>query len=221
MRPDDRTPLADLPLLAVDLETSGLTPEKDRMLAMGFVPVDGDRIELAGARRLILRAEDGPGEAVTIHRLTHDDLADGVPPATALAELREALEGRALLAHHAPFDVAFLRAAYGAVGQEPPSPPVVCTLDLQRRLLVRGGEPLVPGGLRLWRARHRYGFAAVPAHDALSDALACAELYLAQVAELDPDRTLTLRHVRRHASWWRTAWRGWRGRARRLRARTA
>jgi len=212
--PDDHTPLADLPLLAVDLETSGLSPERERVLAVGFVPVDGSRISFSGARRLVVRDDAGPGDAVTIHRLTHDDLASGVPLGEALAELRTALAGRALLAHHVAFDLAFLRAAFRSVGEEPPALRVVCTLDLQRRLLARRGEELAPGVLRLWRARRRFGLAAAPAHDALGDALACAELYLAQVAELDPTGRLTLRHVRRHDTRLRTAWRRWRGRVR-------
>lgn len=215
MTPDDRTPLADLRLLAVDLETSGLSPERERVLAVGFVPVDGHRIDLARARRLVIRDDGGPGDAVTIHRLTHDDLADGVPLGEALSELRAALAGRALLAHHAPFDLAFLGAAYRSIAEEPPALRVVCTLDLQRRLLTRRSEPLAPGALRLWRARQRFGLATAAAHDALGDALACAELYLAQVAELDPAGRLTLRQVRRHDTRLRTTWRRWRARARR------
>ena len=44
------------------------------------------------------------------------------------------------------------------------------------------------GALRLWTARERYGLPAGRPHDALGDALACAELYLGQVAELGRDR---------------------------------
>src|SRR5690606_23281686 len=141
-----------------------------------------------------------PGEAVTIHGLTHDDLEEGRPLAEVLAELREALTGRAFLAHHAPFDVAFLEAAFGLVGERPPEPPVVCTLVLQRRLLSRHGE-IPRGALRLWRARAGYGLAPAKAHDALNDAIACAELYLAQSAELTVGAEPRLRDVRLLETW--------------------
>ena len=52
--------------------------------------------------------------------------------------------------------------------------------------------------MRLWTARERRGLPVYRAHEALTDALACAELYLAQRAELEaqsPGTTLTLRHV--------------------------
>jgi DNA polymerase-3 subunit epsilon len=196
--PDDSTSLDVLPLLAVDLETTGLSPARDRILAVGWIPVNGTRIDLSGARRYVVRQND-PGAAVTIHGLTHDDLEAGRPLAEVLAELRHALSGRALLAHHAPFELAFLDAAFRAAGRDPVRPPGVCTLELQRRLLTRNGE--VPGdALRLWRARERHGLPSTKAHDALGDALACAELYLAQVAELGAGGPLCLGDVRRRES---------------------
>jgi DNA polymerase-3 subunit epsilon len=197
--PDDKTSLDELPLLAVDIETTGLSPARDQVLAVGWVPVDGNRIDLSGARRHVVRRDD-PGEAVTIHGLTHDDLEAGQPLADVLAELRQALSGRVLLAHHAPFELAFLDAAFRDVGEQPIRPPAVCTLELQRRVLTRHGD-VHHGALRLWRARDRHGMPATKAHDALGDALACAELYLAQAAELGASGPLCLRDVRRRESW--------------------
>jgi len=60
------------------------------------------------------------------------------------------------------------------------------------------GEDLPPGALRLSTARAHVGLPRYAAHEALTDALACAELYLAQRAELEaerPETALTLRHV--------------------------
>lgn len=199
MTPDDRTSLDELSLLAVDLETTGLSPARDHVVAVGWVPVDGGRIDLSGARRHVVRRDD-PGEAVTIHGLTHDDLEEGRPLAEVLSELEAALAGRALLAHHAPFELAFLDAAFRSAGERVTLPPAVCTLELQRRLVARHGE--VPrGALRLWSARARHGLPVTQAHDALADALACAELYLAQTAELGAGGPLRLRDVRRHEPW--------------------
>ena len=203
MTPADDCPAARLPLLSVDLETTGLSPDRDRVLAIGWVPVTGDRIELAGARRVLVDHDD-PGAAVAIHGLTHDDLAQGLSLRDALRQLDEALAGRALLAHHAPMDVGFLETAHRSVGESPPVVPVVCTLRLERRSLTRGGAELTPGALRLWRSRRRRGLPTVRAHDALGDAVAAAELYLAQVAELEASgRSVTLGDLRLQEHWWR------------------
>ena len=193
------TPLADLGLLAVDIETTGLDPRRDRVLSIGWLPVDGGRVVLGGAGRVVVHDVEGVGQSATVHGLTDDRLAGGVPLEDAVARLLVALTGRVLLAHFARIETGFLTAvcerAWGA------SMPcvVVDTLDLERRAVtgVWGSEP-APGAMRLWTARERRALPAYRAHEALTDALACAELYLAQRAELQartPETTLTLRHV--------------------------
>ena len=47
--PGPRASLADLPMLAVDVETTGLSPRDNRLLSIGWVPIDGGTITLAGA----------------------------------------------------------------------------------------------------------------------------------------------------------------------------
>ena len=72
--------------------------------------------------------------------------------------------------------------------------PAVCTLVLHDRLINRGFDDEAKANeLRLWNARGRYGLPIYRAHNALVDALACAELYQAQVAELGDQRPQTLR----------------------------
>jgi DNA polymerase-3 subunit epsilon len=198
--PDDALPLAEVPLLALDLETTGLDLRRDRVLSAGFVPVDGLRIELGGARHLVVRDGGGVGQSATVHGLTDDVVAAGEPLEDVVAAVLEALRGRALLAHFARIEVGFLdavcRRAWGAG-----FPCVVVdTLELERRAHANPWAPPaeVVGGLRLFGARERRGLPPYPAHHALLDALACGELYLAQAADLvaaSPRTSPTLRHV--------------------------
>lgn len=205
--PARSTPVDELPLLAVDLETTGLDPRRDRVLAMGFVPVDGDRIVLGGAASVLVRSEpdgdddDGVGQSATVHGLTDDRVAGGVSVEQALDLLFDALTGRVLLAHFSQVEVEFLgrlcRSTHGV------APPLVAvdTLGLQRRVAGAGIDSdftadSSPEDLRLWGARQRYGLPRYRAHDALVDAVACAELYLAQVAELGERGARTLRDLR-------------------------
>jgi DNA polymerase-3 subunit epsilon len=198
--PEDGAPLAELPLLAIDLETTGLDPRRDRVLSVGFVPVDGHRIRLGGARHLIVRDEAGVGQSATVHGLTDDVVAGGVPFDEVVAEVLAALRGRALLAHFARIETGFLDAACRLRwGQGLPCV-VVDTLELERRAHANPwGPPADVGGLRLFRARERRGLPQYKAHHALVDALACGELYLTQVAELEARSATaspTLRQVR-------------------------
>ncbi|WP_435200987.1 exonuclease domain-containing protein [Janibacter sp. GS2] len=198
--PDPGTPLDEVPLLALDVEATGLDVEADRVIAVGWVPVDGLAIDLSGAQRRILATRREVGQSATVHGLTDDALAAGDLPIDVLAQLLEALAGRVLLAHHASIEVGFLAAACRRVYGVPFVASSVDTLALHRRVLTDGvgaqPDPL-PGSLRLWAARERYGLPRYRAHEPLTDALACAELYLAQVAELSlrTRRPLSLKAV--------------------------
>lgn len=197
--PGPTVPLADLRLLAVDIETTGLDPRTDRMLSIGYVPVDGGSVVLGEAGRVVVRDDAGVGASATVHGLTDDTLAGGEPLADAVAGLLAALTGRVLLAHFARIETGFFSGACERLWGAPMPCVVVDTLELEHRVVTgRGQRDPAPGALRLWAARERHGLPVYRAHEALTDALACAELYLAQRAELEasaPETTLTLRQV--------------------------
>ncbi|MCT2141244.1 exonuclease domain-containing protein [Dietzia cinnamea] len=205
--PGAATPLDEVRLLAVDVETTGLDPRRDRVVSVGFVPVDGDRIVLGGAGSMLLRPDDRPGDdggvgqSATVHGLTDDDVAHGDAIAEVLDRVLAALTGRVLLAHYSMIEVDFLGALCKRVYGVCPPLEAVDTLELQRRISGGGidmgftADPS-PDELRLWGARGRYGLPRYRAHDAAVDALACAELYLAQVAELRDRGARVLRDLR-------------------------
>jgi DNA polymerase-3 subunit epsilon len=124
------------------------------------------------------------GESATIHGLTDDGLAGAWSMEDALPQLLEALRGRVLVAHHAPLELGFLthavRAVYGA------GLPVtaVDTMQVQHGLVADPQGDVPPGALRLDAARRDHGLPRYTAHRASIDAIATAELLLAQVAEL-------------------------------------
>jgi DNA polymerase-3 subunit epsilon len=56
------------------------------------------------------------------------------------------------------------------------------TLAIERSKANRAQQPIQDGGFRLDACRERYGLPDYQGHDALTDALATAELLLAQIA---------------------------------------
>lgn len=174
----------DTPLLALDLETTGLDATRDAIVSAAWVPIDAGRIELSrGSRRVVLPPEGAlTAESVCIHGIGHDRAAGGVELEPLLLELFTALRGRVLVAHHAPLDVSFLAAACRRVFEASFAWPSIDTLALLRTELAMEERPIANGELRLAAARERLGLPQYPSHDALWDAVSAAELWLALAA---------------------------------------
>ncbi|HYO85890.1 MAG TPA: exonuclease domain-containing protein [Dermatophilaceae bacterium] len=195
--PDLGTPATELPMLAVDVETTGLDPAKDRLLSVGFVPLQGLRIELSGAAHLVVRTHGGVGQSAVVHGLTDDVLADGEDLETIVPELLRALRGRVMLAHVADIEEGFLTAACQRLFGSPFHCLSLDTMQLQERVNGAAWNAAPTGSLRLPAARARFRLPRYRSHEALTDALACAELYLAQVALLSGGAPMTLKQLRR------------------------
>lgn len=191
------TPLAEVELLALDVEATGLRPRKDELLSFGFVPVRAGEVVLAGARHLPVRPRGDVGESAVVHGLTDDLLTHAPALAEALPQVLEAFTGgprrRVLLAHFALVETTFLAAACREVFGTTVPLQVVDTLEVQRRLLGAQHHELRPGTLRLDACRRAHGLPRYTAHVATIDALACAELFLAQCAQLEARRGRALR----------------------------
>ncbi|RTZ80766.1 MAG: DNA polymerase III subunit epsilon [Gammaproteobacteria bacterium] len=180
--PAPRTPIPEVPLLAMDFETTGLDPEKDHLLSVGHVQVVQGRIELATARHLVIHSKRTlDGDNVAIHQITDDQVADGTPLEIVIGGLLTELAGKVMLAHHAKVETGFLQAACHKLYGMAPVLPVIDTLMLAKRRFEQRNQPYKDKELRLFNLRERYGLPRYQAHNALCDAIATAELFLVQV----------------------------------------
>jgi DNA polymerase III subunit epsilon len=170
---------------ALDLETTGLDVVRDGILSIGLVSLRGGRIDLSTAYSLLVLPDGGiPEASAVIHRITDDRAAQGLPLAEAMAFMLPRLAGRVLVAHNARFDHAFLDAACRRLFAVPLLLPLIDTQALALHSLRRRNQVYRDSDLRLHALRERYGLPRYRAHDALTDALAVAELFLAQIAHV-------------------------------------
>lgn len=181
-----RRQLLDGALLAVDVETTGLKPGRDALVAVGWVPVNGEVIDLAGAEYHVLSGAQ-VGDSATIHGITDDEVAArGEAPEAVWEAFARAIDGRKLLAHFAQMETGFLGQLSAQVRGKRwalHDSEVIDTMTMERRHMERMGTYPRGEDLRLPRVRQRYGLPRYTNHGALTDAIACAELYLALVSE--------------------------------------
>ncbi|WP_077530342.1 exonuclease domain-containing protein, partial [Vreelandella utahensis] len=165
--------------LAIDLETTGLDPKTGYIISFGWVAVDHGRIRLDTARHLLIDSRNLVGDSATIHHIRDTDRSEGVDLPSALRMLARAMTNRLPVMHHAPLDTGFLRAAYREQFGMDWFQPTADTLVLEKKRLFQREQTMPGNVLRLNRCRERYGLPETTAHNALEDALACGELFMA------------------------------------------
>lgn len=158
----------------VDLETSGLSTRRHRILQLGVVTVDA-RGEVLDAWSTLIKLR-WPFQRVgptRVHGITRSTLKGAPPLDEALDELGRRLDGAIFTAHNAAFDGDFLaRAAKRRPDDDPLRrgiSPRLCTLRMSRGL-----DPDRIQSHRLGDLCERYGVALDRPHDALADAAATA-----------------------------------------------
>jgi DNA polymerase-3 subunit epsilon len=184
------TPLQEVPLIAMDFETTGIDASRDDIVSIGLVPMTLQRIRLAEARHWIVKPRASlREESVVIHRITHSEIETAPDLGRILDELLEIMAGHLIVVHHRGIERSFLDAALKKRIGEGIIFPVIDTMELEARLHRRRRPGLIsrllgqrPESIRLPESRTRYHLPHYHAHHALTDALACAELLQAQVA---------------------------------------
>ena len=176
-----------LELVSLDLETTGLDPRKDSLLSFGLVNIWHHGIQLKTAWHEIVRIEhDIPESSAVIHHITDDLAAEGKPLEILLPKLLQRLAGKVMLVHYANIEQKFLDAACRELYGSPFVIQTIDTLNLAQRLLSKRNHSTQSGDLRLFNLRPIFGLPMYKAHNALYDALATAELFLAISRELQP-----------------------------------
>lgn len=183
------TPMAEVPLVAMDFETTGLDPNQHSIVSIGLTPLSLNRIYNRDARHWVVRPPLPLHQhSITFHGITHADIDQAPDLSDILEELLPALAGKVVVVHHRGIERPFLDVALKWRLNEGIRFPVIDTMAIEAHLhphrmpgwfqRLRGQRPI---SIRLADARARYGLPHYTPHHALTDALASAELLQAQI----------------------------------------
>lgn len=184
------TPIGEAPLVALDLETTGLDATRHDIVSVGLMPFTLERIRVRDGRYWVLAPRRAlSDESVAFHHITHTEVAEAPDFAAIIDELLACLTGRLVVVHYRQLERSFIDAAIRERLGEGLLFPVIDTMSLEARLHRQSwwarlrrwlGRPAA--SIRLHESRLRYHLPAYTGHHALVDALATAELLQAQIA---------------------------------------
>ena len=162
--------------IVLDVESSGLDPKRDRLLAIAAIAVHTahhpPRIALGDSFEVVLRqdVEVADKHNILLHGIGVGAQRQGMPRKDALLAFEQFIGTSPLVAFHAAFDeMLILRAFDAELGHRPPNP----WLDLEPLAAVL--HPKVRArSLDEWMAQ--MGIQCAVRHQAAADTLATAEL---------------------------------------------
>jgi DNA polymerase-3 subunit epsilon len=182
------TPIKDVPMVAVDFETTGLDPDKHGIISIAVIPMTQGRIDMSQARQWVVKPRRLlTEESVTIHGITHSEIERAPDLAQVIDPLLEAVAGKVWVVHYNGIERPFLQGAFEERLNETIHFPVIDTMEIEARFhrqkrslwdKITGKKPV---SIRLADSRQRYNLPFYAPHDAMTDALACGELLQAQI----------------------------------------
>jgi DNA polymerase-3 subunit epsilon len=175
------TPLADVTFVVVDLETTGGSPKDCAITEIGAVKVRGG-VVLGEFQTLVDPGQEIPPYISVLTGITTSMVAAAPRIGAVLPAFLEFARGAVLVAHNAPFDLGFLKAACARHAILWPPSASVDTAVLARRLLSRDEVP----NCKLATLAPFFRATTSPTHRALDDARATVDVLHGLLERLGP-----------------------------------
>jgi DNA polymerase-3 subunit epsilon len=168
--------------VVVDVETSGLNLQEDKLISIGAVGVVNGKVSLGDSFYIVLQQQEASEKTnILLHGIGTAEQLKGAPPADALLDFLDFLGKDPLIAFHVTFDETMIRRALreflGFSFKHP-------WLDMA--YVMPGLNPPLAQRYRalddwIWH----FGIRIDARHNALADALATAQLFQVAISQAD------------------------------------
>lgn len=178
-KPEHWTPLAELPALVLDCETTGLDVRRDRVVSIGAVRLHGSRLYPSlSFDSLVNPGIPIPAVSRSIHGISDDMVRDLPGFAEVYDSLQPLLKNCVVIGHNVSFDLAMLRREFELAGLPWQAPASLDTFLLAAMLDSQSRS------LELEALAREYGVDVHGRHTALGDSLVTAEIYCRMLPRL-------------------------------------
>jgi DNA polymerase-3 subunit epsilon len=175
----DDTPAARVRFVVLDTETTGIDPQRDRIITIGAVAVCGGEILLDDAFEALLKIPYN-NSSVTIHGITRDEATGGMEEPEALSLFLDYLRDGVIVGHHIGHDIQVLNCACKRHFNLELRNRSLDTMDLTLHLNDDGAfaDRPMAGGYSLDALCEMFGVAPHDRHTAGGDAFLTAQIFL-------------------------------------------
>lgn len=186
--PSLKQTVAATEFLIIDFETTGLDSKKDHIISVGYTEIIANKIILGNSRHFIVTSDNKlTSENVSIHHLTDDVVQSGQAISQIMQHLLNKTSGKVLVAHYKNIEFKFLQQLSLSLYSSALPMIMLDTLMIEKNKLTKSNQAIVANQLRLFNLRDKYNLPRYKAHNAMEDAIATAELFLAQLKSIDAD----------------------------------
>jgi DNA polymerase-3 subunit epsilon len=192
---DIGTPLHEVTFVVVDLETTGGAPADAGITEIGAVKVRGGEV-IGQFQTLVNPGVTIPPFVASLTGITDAVVAGAPRLSAALPEFLTFLGDAVVVAHNAPYDVGFLKAACSLLDYPWPSPRVVDTARLARVALHRDEVR----NCKLATLAAHFRATVAPTHRAFDDARATADVLHALIGRAGDLGVTTLEDLQEFGS---------------------
>jgi DNA polymerase-3 subunit epsilon len=190
--------------IVLDVETSGLDPYSDRLIAIAAVAIEVSAdfshisISVGDSYEAVLKQDLPTSKSnILIHHIGAQAQLEGRPPIEVLEEFKKWVGESPLLAFHSAFDEAMINRAYVQFGLKPLQNE---WLDIEPLAKITGVNPKLRA-LDEWL--EHFGIECAVRHQAAADTFATAELLMRLWPYLkrEANSWSSIRHIARQANW--------------------
>jgi DNA polymerase III epsilon subunit family exonuclease len=127
--------IGDIPISAIDFETTGLDPNTDAEICEVGVAIIKERRIVDEYSSFVRIVGEMPFEAYQVHGISDEDLEDAPSLKTVMDEFLEITKNSIFIAHNRDFDLSFLNIALTKIGCNEIDKPFLDLLEITRKLL--------------------------------------------------------------------------------------
>lgn len=179
--------------VALDVETTGLDPQRDQIVSVGAVPIVDGRVIVRDAHYSLVRSRCPiPARSTRIHTIRNQDLSEAPSLTECVLQVDSLLREAVVVAHSSSIERAFLRRAFrdAYLGFDFE---MIDTAKLAKPLLA--AEKRVESVPLLEDLARSLGVPIHTPHHALGDALTTAEVFLVAASKLESTRELSTKDL--------------------------